>query len=184
MRYTAYKAIAGTAHHQLMSRNTDQARLNLVRTFANQFQQGRQTLLIGDDEEFNNVRQISVVRNEAAALFLIEGKTGYRLHVLAQSGYITGLTNSADMEMLAQLRANLNAYGPGWEPESSGLTIDPPAYYSVLEAPQTVEIGTAEGILRCLFPLAEALAIGFFYSIRLDGPDAYEWQDPDQVEEW
>lgn len=183
MRYTAYTAIAGTAIRQVMPRDTDQGQPDLVRAFAAQLQQGQNTLLLEGEKDYSDVRQIGIVKNEAAALFVIECKSGYRLHVLAQSGFITGLTNSADMEMFSHLRTRLTPYGRGWEPASSGVTIDPPGYYSVLESPQPTEIGTAEAVLHRLFPLAEALAIGFFFTIRLDGPDAYEWEDPNQVEE-
>jgi hypothetical protein len=180
MRYSAYVAIAGTTHSQLMSRDTAQGPIDLITTFANQLQQGQTPLTLSAVEQFAEVQQIDFVRNEAAALFTVECTGGYRLHVLAQSGYITGLTNSADQEMFARLRSILIGYGQGWEPSHSATPIDPPAYYCVFEATEPTKIGAQEELLRRLFPLAEALAIAFFYTIRLDGPDAYEWEDPNR----
>ncbi len=183
MRYSAYTVVAGMNQGQVVSRDTAQARSDLITAFATQLQEGRTTLTLPVAEEFTEARRIGVVRNEAAAMFTVELAGGYRLHVLAQSGYITGLTNSADYEMLGRLRDNLHVYGQGWEPDPSVTPIDPPAYYSVLEPSEPSKAGVQGELLNRLFPLAEALAIAFFFTIRLDGPDAYEWEDSDQTDE-
>lgn len=182
MKYTAYIAIAGASVGQVISRETNQGRIDLITSFSDQIQQGQRVLFLPETGLFADVRRLTVSRNETAALFVIECQSGCLVHVLAQSGYITGLTNSADLEMLAVLRVGLTAYGREWEPTFGGLNIDPPAFYTVLEP--TAMVGTVElrELLDILFPLAEALAIGFFYTIRLDGPQAYEWEDPDNEE--
>src|SRR5262249_58515417 len=101
--------------------------------------------------------QVEVVDNRTAAMFILCGDHDFTLYSLALSGYITGLTNTADLDMIARLRTLLPST-LAWRPEEAGVRIDPPAYYTILVAHRSDLLKEDPSkLIEIFFPIIEHL---------------------------
>lgn len=181
MNYTAYLSDTSGSFREVRKRSTEQMRMDFALQLTPQLEKASNTLSVPSGVEAEGVTNISVAVNEASALFTISDSTSAIIYVLAQSGYVTGLKNDADLEMYSRLQALLREAGELWEPPTE-MAFGPPCYLVIVEQPTSLGL-TASSIFDRVFPLAETLALAFFCTIQLDGPDAYEWDTSDDAED-